>query len=121
MTHTLALPKTRFDVELEERLVDPDQDFADFWCVATAPFSCPADGCDFVAVYLTAGHRIVVWPDLDDRWLLSHCARAKRLDRNPRVIRYEASFGPAINYYEWVALGTPVHALLSNPADVMLP
>lgn len=114
MTNTLALPRTRFDTELEQRLEDPDEIFEDVWCVATAPFPCPAEGCDFVAQYMTAAHRIIVWPDYDDPWLLISCERAKNLDRNPRVIRYEASFGPALNYYEWEALGMPVHALATD-------
>lgn len=118
MTHTLALPRVDFDLAIDEQLEEPGELFEDWWCVATEPFPCPAEGCDFVAEHVTAAHRIVVWADQDDRWLLTCCTDAKQWGRNPRIVRYEASMGAAINYYEWRAVGTPIHGKLDRPVEL---
>ena len=60
----------------------------------TDPFPCPADGCDYVAEFMTAAHLILVWQVSDDPNLLRHAQRAKEVGRNPRVIAYEQTFGP---------------------------
>jgi hypothetical protein len=105
------------DVELlesgEEELwaEDGDPDHAGWYCVATAPFPCPAIGCDFVAEYMTAAHLILVWEERDDPNLLRHAGRAKQVGRSPRVVEYELIFGPSASYYAWEAAGRPVHGV----------
>lgn len=109
---------TVFDQEIEEKLGYPeDSDFEGWYCVRTNPFPCPAPGCTFVARYMTAAHRIVVWPSSDDRMLLSFANDAGKFGRNPRVVRYESALGPCIAYDRWRQLGTPVHGQQDRPAD----
>jgi hypothetical protein len=105
----------RVDVELdadEELWTDDSQDDRAGWfCVATDPFPCPADGCPFVAMFMTAVHLILVWEHRDDPNLLRHAQRAKEVGRNPRVVTYEPAFGPSASYYAWEAAGRPVHGI----------
>jgi len=53
------------DIELledEELWRDDDAgDHAGWWCVRTDPFPCPANGCTFVAEFMTAAHPVLVW------------------------------------------------------------
>ncbi len=103
------------DVELveEEQLWrdEAGEDHAGWFCVATAPFPCPAAGCDFVAEFMTAAHLILVWQERDDPNLLRHAQRAKHVGRDPRVVTYERGFGPSASYYAWEAAGRPVHGV----------
>lgn len=111
----------RGELELVERLelVEGEElwrgedgaDHAGWFCIATAPFPCPAPGCDFVARFMTAAHLILVWEERDDPNLLRHAERAKQVGRDPRVVAYEPSFGPSASYYAWEAAGRPVHAV----------
>jgi len=100
-------------LEEEEELWadDSGEDHADWSCVATDPFPCPAAGCTFVAEFMTAVHLILVWEQRDDPNLLWHAQRAKEVGRNPRVVEYEPSFGPSASYYAWEAVGRPVHGI----------
>ena len=99
-------------IEDEELWADDDgDDHSGWYCVATDPFPCPAEGCDFVAHYMTAAHLILVWQERDDPNLLRHCKRAMEIKRNPRVVSYESSFGPSASYYAWEAAGRPVHGI----------
>ena len=100
-------------LELDEELWEEDDapDHTGWSCVRTDPFPCPAEGCDFVANFMTAAHLILVWEERDDPNLLRHAERAKRVGRNPRVVEYESSFGPSASYYAWEAAGRPVHAV----------
>jgi hypothetical protein len=82
-----------------------------WFCVSTDPFPCPAAGCDFVALFMTAAHLILVWEQRDDPNLLRHAQRAKEVGRNPRVVVYESAFGPSASYYSWEAAGRPVHGI----------
>src|SRR5919206_2579100 len=84
---------------------DTGDDHAGWYCVATDPFPCPADGCTFVAEHMTAAHLILVWEERDDPNLLRHAQRAKDVGRNPRVVTYDASYGPSASYYAWEAAG----------------
>jgi hypothetical protein len=93
---------------------DAGQDHTGWFCVATAPFPCPAAGCDFVAVFMTAAHLILVWEERDDPNLLRHAERAKQVGRNPRVVSYEPTFGPSASYYAWEAAGRPVHGVRAS-------
>jgi hypothetical protein len=90
---------------------DDDADRTGWFCVATNPFPCPAAGCSFVAEFMTAAHLILVWEQRDDPNLLRHAQRAKEVQRNPRVVPYETSFGPSASYYTWEASGRPVHGV----------
>jgi hypothetical protein len=104
-----------FEYELieEEELWHEDggEDHAGWWCVQTDPFPCPAEGCDFVALFMTAAHLVLVWEERDDPNLLRHAERAKKVGRNPRVVEYQPSFGLSASYYAWEAAGRPVHAV----------
>jgi hypothetical protein len=96
----------------EEELWAGDAEHHEGWfCVATDPFPCPANGCTFVAMYMTAVHLILVWEAHDDPNLLRHAQRAKEVGRNPRVVEYEVEFGPSASYYAWEAAGRPVHGI----------
>jgi hypothetical protein len=84
-------------------------DHAGWWC--TNPFPCPAPGCEFVAEFMTAAHLVLVWEERDDPNLLRHAARAREVERNPRVVEYLPSFGASLSYYLWEASGRPVHGV----------
>jgi hypothetical protein len=103
------------DVELvQEEELWRGEDGADhfgWFCVGTDPFPCPANGCGFVAVFMTAAHLILVWEERDDPNLLRHAQRAKQVGRNPHVVSYEPAFGPSASYYAWEAAGRPVHGI----------
>ncbi len=73
---------------------DAADDHTGWWCVRTDPFPCPADGCTFVAEFMTAAHLVLVWQERDDPNLLWHAQRAKEVGRNPRVVSYERSYRP---------------------------
>jgi hypothetical protein len=90
---------------------DEDADHSGWFCVSTDPFPCPAAGCAFVAMYMTAAHLILVWEERDDPNLLRHAERAKVVKRNPRVVDYRPEFGPSVSYYAWEAAGRPVHGV----------
>jgi hypothetical protein len=102
-------PGLAHDEEL--RQTDDGTDHQGWFCVRTDPFPCPAAGCDFVAVFMTAAHLILVWEQRDDPNLLHHAQRAKEVGRNPRIDAYEPSFGPSASYYAWEAAGGPVHGV----------
>jgi hypothetical protein len=112
-----TIERGTFDEDVETAADDgtTDDDFSGWWCIATLPFPCPAAGCDFVANHVTAAHRIVVWPDQDDRALLS-CARdAREYDRNPKIVEYEPDMGACIAYDRWKQIGSPVHGRHGKP------
>src|SRR4051812_27151892 len=105
---------------VEKALLAPDEglweddgsaDYSGWFCVRTDPFPCPAEGCSFVAVFMTAAHLILVWEQRDDPNLLHHAQRAKEVGRNPRIDAYDESFGPSASYYAWEAAGGPVHGV----------
>ena len=101
---------------LEDEAIWRDEDdsaHAGWHCVATAPFPCPAAGCDFVAEFMTAAHLILVWEERDDPNLLRHAERAKQVGRDPHVVTYQTGFGPSASYYAWEADGRPVHGVRS--------
>ena len=96
----------------EEDLWTGDADDHAGWvCVATEPFPCPADGCTFVANFMTAVHLVLVWQERDDPNLLRHAQRAKEVGRNPRLVEYRIEFGPSASYYALEAAGRPVHGI----------
>ena len=101
------------DLESDEELWegDDDGDHGGWFCVRTDPFPCPAEGCSFVADFMTAAHLVLVWEERDDPNLLWHAQRAKEVGRNPRIVGYETGFGPSASYYAWEAAGRPVHGV----------
>jgi hypothetical protein len=109
------LSRTEFDARTAELLDEDEDDLTGWWCVSTDPFPCPAEGCDFVALHMTAAHRIVVWPDLDDHDLLTYANDAKRVGRNPHIVEYEHSMGPCIPFDVWVSNGKLIHGVLPTP------
>jgi hypothetical protein len=109
----IGLEEELLDEEREEDLWTDDEgaDYEGWFCVATAPFPCPAAGCGFVAEFMTAAHLVLVWEERDDPNLLRHAQRAQEVGRNPRVVAYSSSFGPSASYYAWEAAGRPVHGV----------
>lgn len=112
-----ALLREVFDHDVEARLIgeDTDEDYFGWFCVATAPFPCPAGGCDFVALHMTAAHLIVVWPRVDDVAMLQKADAAKAAGRQPRVVEYQPAMGPCVAYDMWRRIGSPVHGMLDKP------
>ncbi len=112
------IPVVEEDIDLEEELWTDDsgEDYSGWYCVRTDPWPCPAEGCAFVAQFLTAAHLVIVWPEMDDPALLRHAAAARDVGRNPRPTVYEPAFGPACSYYQWEAAGHPVHAVRGGDA-----
>lgn len=108
---TITLEETGAVVDEELWVDEGGGDHAGWFCVATDPFPCPAVDCQFVAEFMTAAHLILVWEQLDDPNLLRHAQRAKEVERNPRIVTYEPSFGPSASYYAWEAAGRPVHGV----------
>jgi hypothetical protein len=90
---------------------DASADHVGWFCVSTDPFPCPANGCTFVAQFMTAAHLVLVWQVRDDPNLLRHAQRAKEVGRNPKVVEYQPTFGPSASYYAWEAAGRPVHGV----------
>jgi hypothetical protein len=103
--------ETELIVEEELWTEETRDDHEGWFCVATNPFPCPAEGCTFVALHMTAVHLILVWEQRDDPNLLRHAQRAKEVGRNPRVVVYQVEFGPSASYYAWEAAGRPVHGI----------
>jgi hypothetical protein len=99
-------------IQVEELWTDDGAgEHGGWFCVRTNPFPCPANGCDFVAEFMTAAHLILVWERRDDPNLLHHAQRAKEVGRNPRIEAYAAEYGPSASYYAWEAAGGPVHGV----------
>jgi hypothetical protein len=107
----LLLEDVEFEVDEQLWREDSVDGHAGWQCVRTDPFPCPAEGCSFVAGYMTAAHLILVWQERDDPNLLRHAERAKQVGRNPRIVEYEPVFGPSASYYAWEAAGRPVHGI----------
>ena len=108
---TILLEDEQTGVDEDLWTDDTGSDHSGWHCVATEPFPCPAEGCDFVAEHMTAAHLILVWEERDDPNLLRHAQRAKEAGRNPRVVTYDPSLGPSASYYAWEAAGRPVHGI----------
>jgi hypothetical protein len=112
-----TITRTEFDQHVAERVeeVTDETDWTGWFCIATAPFPCPAEGCDFVAGHLTGAHLIYVWPEKDDRDLLHHAQLCVRAGRDPRIVEYEPGMGPCIPYYVHQEIGRPVHGVAPRP------
>ena len=67
---TILLEDQETDVDEDLWTDDTGADHSGWYCVATNPFPCPAEGCDFVAEHMTAAHLILVWEESDDPNLL---------------------------------------------------
>jgi hypothetical protein len=102
-------PRLETDEELWQDTGGDDHD--GWYCVRTSPFPCPAPGCTFVAEFMTAAHLILVWQAKDDPNLLDIAQKAQDVGRSPRIVAYEAAFGPSASYYAWEAAGRPVHGI----------
>jgi hypothetical protein len=108
---TVALEQLELAAEEELWSDDSGADHSGWFCVRTDPFPCPAQGCPFVAQFMTAAHLILVWEERDDPNLLRQAQGAKEVGRNPRIVSYEPAFGPSASYYLWEAAGRPVHGI----------
>ena len=112
------LTRTEFDQQTRERISDdgPGENYGGWYCVSTRPFPCPAEGCEFTALHMTAAHLILVWPESDDPAMLGFASDAKKFGRDPHIVEWESPFGPALSYYRWTRIGRPVHGMLDPPA-----
>jgi hypothetical protein len=105
------LDDEQLETQDEELWTEDGGDHEGWFCVRTDPFPCPAPGCSFVAIFMTAAHLILVWEERDDPNLLYHAQRAKEVGRNPHVVGYTPEYGPSASYYAWEAAGRPVHGV----------
>ena len=109
---SIVFQESTTQTEEQELWGEDDSTGRDGWfCVRTDPFPCPANGCTYVADFMTAAHLILVWQEQDDPNLLRHAAKARDVGRNPRIVGYQANFGPSASYYAWIAAGRPVHGV----------
>ena len=113
---SIFLEEEELEGEDELWIDETGGDHVGWFCVRTDPFPCPADGCSFVAEFMTAAHLILVWEERDDPNLLRHAQRAKEVGRNPAAVEYRPEFGPSASYYAWEAAGRPVHGVRRQPA-----
>lgn len=110
----IATPRVGTDTST---VTDDGSGFDSGWyCIRTAPWPCPREGCGFVAEFVTGGHVIIVWPRIDDRWLLTVARNCRELNRDPHVVEYEPGFGQAIAFDAWRAAGRPVHGRADRPS-----
>jgi hypothetical protein len=114
-TPVYAAPRVDFDEDVAAAREDDPESYDGWYCVSTNPWPCPAPGCDFVALHMTAAHLIVVWPSLDDAILLAQASNASAVGRNPRIVPYERSMGPCIPWDLWDRMGAPLHGKLPRP------
>jgi hypothetical protein len=96
------LEKALQDLELD----DPAPEQERWYAINTDPWPCPACGEEFE--WVTACHHVVIAETPDP--LLEHAAIAKKVGRNPRIIKYDGPL-PTITLYQWRALGRPVHGV----------
>ena len=97
--------------ELEKALQDlqesdPERAPEQWYAINTDPWPCPACGEEFE--WVTACHHVVIAETPDP--LLDHAAVAKKIGRNPRIVKYDGGL-PTITLYQWRALGRPVHGV----------
>lgn len=76
-----------------------DQDFDGWYCIKTDRWSCPI--CKIAVHFATTNHRIIVFPDIDDKYLLELAEACKKAGRNPNIVEYKKEFGPCISYYNF--------------------
>jgi len=103
---------TVYEVEELERALqqmledEPLPEEEQWYAINTDPWPCPACGDEFE--WVTACHHVVIAETPDP--LLEHAAIAKKVGRNPRIMKYEGGL-PTITLYQWRALGRPVHGV----------
>ncbi|MCW2921376.1 MAG: hypothetical protein JWL76_1250 [Thermoleophilia bacterium] len=90
------------DLELD----DPVPEHERWYAINTAPWPCPACGEEFE--WVTACHHVVIAETPDP--LLEHASIAKKVGRDPRIIKYDGPL-PTITLDQWRALGRPVHGV----------
>lgn len=110
------LTREEFDRMVDGERGDEAEEHSGWFCIRTSPWPCPAEGCGFVARFVTVAHLIVVWPRKDDSVLLQIANDCVTAGRQPRVAEYEESMGRCITYDEWVRIGRPVHGVAETPA-----
>lgn len=96
---------------LEETPLPEDEKW---YAIATDPWPCPACAMEFT--WVTACHHVVIAETADP--LLEHASNAKKVGRNPRIIRYDDAL-PTITLYQWRALGRPVHGIRDDLAGIL--
>ena len=89
----------------------PGTDYAGWFCVATDPFPCPADGCTFVAMFMTAAHLILVWEHVTTRTCSATRSGRRRSGATRGSCATSRRSAPSASYYAWEAAGRPVHGI----------
>lgn len=74
-----------------------DDDFSGWYCIETDDWPCPQ--CGTIVKFATARHLIIVWDEKDHPAMLKLAQACKEVGRNPRIVEYEETFGPAISWY----------------------
>ena len=74
------------------------------------PVSLSGGGVDFVALFMTAVHLILVWEERDDPNLLRHAQRQKSGGASGRRLRGVIR-SQRVVHYAWEAAGRPVHGI----------
>lgn len=82
-----------------------DTDYSDHYCIRITPHKCRCGTVvEFVETGLTTPfvvleeHVVVVWPEIDDPMILKAANLCLKGGADPHIIRYEKSFGQAV---EW--------------------
>lgn len=85
---------------------DTDDQFNGYYCIKLDQLNqCKTCGAVLAFMGLPHDHRIVVWEEMDDPSLLGNAARVRNNGGSPRVIQYERSMGPCIEFYAAVQRG----------------
>src|SRR6267154_6907238 len=99
MTTATATPASKQRVVPSTSVDGPDStDFADFYTIELTPIKCC---CGRLMTHSECDdrHVVIVWEEMDDHFLLRYAIELKKLGMNPKVVSYERSFGPCIDYY----------------------
>lgn len=113
MSTFAGFPETLIKQHEETEISDErEEDSGDWYCIKTDPYQCPA--CHETVNFFTSLHRVVVFPekDCDDILLYAKYLKgdnAEKKDRNPVIVLYEKSFGPAITMDQYRAQRFPAH------------
>jgi len=102
------------DIETTDR--DRSSSGSDWWCIQIDPIKAP-EPCTHTVAFVCGimqtkkpvdpCHLIIVWPERDDEKLLSTAALSQKRGHNPKIVEYQESFGPWINYDNYKLYGGP--------------
>jgi len=91
---------------------------SDWWCIQIDAIKAP-EPCGHQVTFVCGimevkhpskvpyCHLIIVWPERDDEKLLQTAALCQKREHNPKIVEYQESFGPWINYDNYKLYGGP--------------